>query len=87
MASMKVLSGDCMMEVLFNEDYEDNLIRESDINDSSDSKRTESKTTASRFHHIQQMHTFRTLMLCLLVDLFITDNWCYGISNHCNQMV
>jgi hypothetical protein len=40
MASKKILSGDCIME-MFNEDSEDDLIPESDSNESSDNERTE----------------------------------------------
>jgi hypothetical protein len=46
MASKKVLSGDHIMEELFNEYSEDNLIPESDSGESSDSERPESPEIA-----------------------------------------
>jgi hypothetical protein len=45
MASKKILSDDRIMEVLFIEDFEDDLIQESDSSESIDSERPESPET------------------------------------------
>jgi hypothetical protein len=42
MGSKKILSGDHIMEVLFNEDSDHNLIPETDFNESSDNEKPES---------------------------------------------
>jgi hypothetical protein len=46
MVSKKILSGECIMEVLFNEDSEDNLIPDSNYNESRDGERTVSPEIA-----------------------------------------
>jgi hypothetical protein len=46
MASQKILGGDHTMQILFNEDSEDDLITESNSNQSSDSERPKSPETA-----------------------------------------
>jgi hypothetical protein len=46
MASRRIMSGDRIMEVLFNEDSEDDLIIESDSSESNESERPESPEIA-----------------------------------------
>jgi hypothetical protein len=46
MASKKILSGNCILEILFNEDSEDSLFPESNSSQSSGSERPESEAVA-----------------------------------------
>jgi hypothetical protein len=56
MVSKKILSGDCVMKVLYNEDSEDDLIPESNYNESRGGERTESPEIAM-IHDIENEAT------------------------------